>query len=136
MVNYHYATSINRAIIRKLIIMANNPMVTMMSRAKLNQPRTMAVVPTPLLTLPLPRSWAMVVAATEAVCCQRTDTSTKMELIKMTATAIWETGRDGKGFFSSTSPESSCSSCQPGNVARRRKQKKARMMATMLYGFF
>ena len=77
----------------------------------------------------------MVVAATEAVCCQRTETSTKMELMKMMARAIWETGRDGKGFLPSASPSSSCSSCQPGNVARRRKQTKARIMATMLFFF-
>lgn len=70
-----------------LSIMTSNPIVTMISNAKLNHPSTMAVVPTPLLTLPLPRSWAMMDAATDAVCCQRTETRTKMEDMKMMARA-------------------------------------------------
>jgi len=60
----------------------------MISNAKLNQPNTIAVVPTPLLTLPFPKSWAMIEAATEAVCCQRTETRTKMEAMKMIARAV------------------------------------------------
>ena len=41
---------------RILRIMTSKPIVTMISSAKPNHPRTMAVVPTPLLTLPLPKS--------------------------------------------------------------------------------
>lgn len=109
-------------------------MVTMMSSVKENQPRTMALVPTPDLTLPLPKSSAMVLAATEAVCCHSTDTSTKMEAMKMMASATCDTGRLGKGFTSRSEPSLSSSSCQPGKVARRRKQMKAKIMAIMLRG--
>lgn len=104
----------------------------MMSSVKENQPRTMALVPTPDLTLPLPKSSAMVLAATEAVCCHRTDTSTKMEAMKMMASATCDTGRLGKGFTSRSEPSLSSSSCQPGKVASRRKQMKAKIMAMML----
>lgn len=92
----------------------------------------MAEVPTPDLTLPFPRSCAMVLAATEAVCCHSTDTRTKTEAINIRARATCETGREGKGLTSLSEPRSSVSSCQPGNVARRRKVTKARTMATML----
>jgi len=51
----------------------------------------------------------------------------------MRASADWETGREGKGLTSRSEPRSSVSSCQPGNVARRMKQTKARMMATILF---
>lgn len=107
-------------------------MVTMMSSAKPNQPSTMAVVPTPLLTLPLPRSCAMMEAATEAVCCHSTETSTKIEAIKMMARAIWDTGRDGKGLTSRSLPWASSSSCQPGKVAKSRRQMNANTIAIML----
>lgn len=53
--------------------------------------------------------------------------------MKMRARATWETGREGKGLMSMSEPvRASCSSCQPGKVARRRKTMKARTMATML----
>jgi len=68
--------------------MTNKPMVTTINSAKLNQPSTIAVVPTPLRTLPLPKSWAMMEAATDAVCCQRTETSTNIEAMNMMASAI------------------------------------------------
>lgn len=115
--------------------MTSNPIVTMINSANPNHPRIMAAVPTPLLTLPLPKSWAIVLAPTDAVCCQRTETSTKTEATKMSARATWETGREGNGLTSRSEPLSSCSSCQPGNVARRRKQTNARTMATIIkYG--
>lgn len=117
---------------RILNIMTKRPMVTMISNAKLNQPSTMAVVPTPLLTLPFPKSWAMMEAATDAVCCQRTETSTNIEAMNIMASAIWDTGREGKGFTSRSLPEESSSSCHPGKVARSRRQMKANMMAMML----
>lgn len=118
---------------RILNIITSNPIVTTINSAKPNHPSTIAVVPTPLFTLPLPRSCAIVLAATEAVCCQSTETRTKTEATKIRARETWETGREGKGFTSRISePSSVVSSCQPGKVARRRKQKKARMMATML----
>lgn len=107
-------------------------MVTMMSSAKLNQPNTMAVVPTPDRTLPFARSCAIIEAATDAVCCQRTETSTKIEAMKIMAKAIWETGREGKGLTSRSEPWESSSSCHPGNVARRRRQINAKIIATML----
>ena len=112
-----------------LSIMTNKPIVTMMSNAKLNQPITMALVPTPDLTLPLPKSCAMMEAATDAVCCHSTDTRTKIEAIKMMARAICDTGRLGKGLISRSEPSLSSSSCQPGKVASSRKQTKAKMMA-------
>jgi hypothetical protein len=77
-------------------------------------------------------SCAIVVAATDAVCCHRTDTSTKTDATKMSAKAVWDTGREGNGLTSRSEPEESISSCQPGNVARRIKQRKARMTATIL----
>jgi hypothetical protein len=113
-------------------IMTSRPIVTMMSRVKLNQPSTMADVPTPDRTEPLPKSCAMTDAATEAVCCHRTETRTKMEAMKMMAREICETAREGKGLTSRSEPSESSSSCQPGKVARRRKQMNAKMMAMML----
>lgn len=104
-----------------------------MSNANPNQPKTIALVPTPLLTDPFPKSCATCAAATEAVCCHRTLTSTNMEAMKMRARATWETGREGKGLMSMSEPvRASCSSCQPGKVARRRKVMKASTMAMML----
>lgn len=104
----------------------------MISNVNENQPMTMALVPTPDLTEPLPKSWAMTDAATEAVCCHSTDTRTKMEAMKMMARAIWETGREGKGLTSRSEPSLSSSSCQPGKVARRMKQMKAKTIAMIL----
>lgn len=115
-----------------LSIMTSRPMVTMMSSVNENQPMTMALVPTPLLTDPLPKSWAITDAATEAVCCHSTDTSTKMDAMKMMASAICETGRDGNGLTSRSEPSESSSSCHPGKVARSRKHRNAKMMAMML----
>src|SRR3569833_612491 len=120
---------------RMLSIMTSRPMVTMMSRVKLNQPMTMALVPTPDSTLPLARSWAMMEAATDAVCCHSTDTSTKMDAMNMMPSATWLTGRDVIGFTSRSDPSLSSSSCQPGKVARRRRQMKAKMMAMILSGY-
>lgn len=117
---------------RMLNIMTSRPIVTMMSSVNENQPMTMALVPTPDLTEPFPKSWAMTDAATEAVCCHRTETRTKMEAMKMMARAIWETGRDGKGLTSRSEPSLSSSSCQPGKVARRMKQIKAKTIAMIL----
>lgn len=74
----------------------------------------------------------MIEAATDAVCCHRTETRTKIEAINMIASAICETGRDGNGLTSRSSPLSSASSCQPGNVARRRRQMNAKTIAMML----
>lgn len=107
-------------------------MVTIMNKANPNHPSIIAVVPTPDLTLPFPRSWAIVLAATDAVCCHKTETSTNTEATKMRARATWDTGLEGKGFTSLSEPLSSVSSCHPGKVARRMKQMKARTMATML----
>lgn len=112
--------------------MTSRPIVTIINNVNENQPRTMAVVPTPDLTAPLPKSSAIVLAATEAVCCHSTETRMKMELMKMMARATCETGREGKGFTSRSEPTLSSSSCQPGKVARRRKQIKAKMIAMML----
>ena len=117
-----------------LKIITKRPIVTMMKSVKPNQPNIIAVDPTPLLTLPFPRSWAIVLAATEAVCCHNTETSTKMEATNMRARATCETGRDGKGRTSASEPRSSTSSCQPGKVARRMKQMNARIMAMILDG--
>jgi hypothetical protein len=117
-----------------LRIIMRRPMVTMTNNTKPNQPNTMAEVPTPLLTTLLPISWAIVLAATDAVCCHNTDTSTKTEDTKIKARAAWDTGLEGKGLTSTAEPDSSGSSCQPGKVARRMKQKKARMTATILDG--
>ncbi len=103
-----------------------------MNKANPNHPRIMAVDPTPDLTLPLPRSWAIVLAATDAVCCHSTETRTKTEATKMRASATCDTGLEGKGLTSLSEPLSSVSSCQPGKVARRMKQMKARTIATIL----
>ena len=108
-------------------------MVTTISSAKPNHPSTIAAVPTPLWTLPFPKSCAIVLAATEAVCCHNTLTRTNTDATKMSASATCETGRDGNGLTSLSDPRSSISSCQPGNVARRMKHAKARMIATILW---
>lgn len=116
-----------------LNIMTSRPMVTIMSNVKLNQPMTMAEVPTPERTLPLAKSCAMILAATEAVCCQRTDTRMKMDAMKMMARATWLTGREGNGLTSRSEPSLLSSSCQPGKVARSNRQMKAKMIAMMLF---
>lgn len=67
----HAASSSNSRI---LSIITTNPIVTITSSANPNQPSIIAVEPTPLLTLPLPKSRAICAAATEAVCCHRTET--------------------------------------------------------------
>lgn len=107
--------------------------MTRISSAKPNQPSTMALVPTPLLTLPFPKSCAICAAATLAVCCHNTETSTNIDAMKMSASATCDTGREGKGLTSTSEPSRVCSSCQPGKVARSKKTIKARMMATMLF---
>ena len=84
--------------------MTNKPIVTMINKANPNQPNIIAAVPIPLLTLPFPKSWAIVLAPTEAVCCHRTETSTKIEATKIKARAIWETGLDGNGLTSRSEP--------------------------------
>lgn len=112
--------------------MTSNPIVTITINANPNQPRTIAEVPTPLLTLPFPRSCAIVLAATEAVCCHNTDTSTKTDATKMRAKATCDTGREGNGLISTSEPVASTSSCHPGKVARTIKQKKDRMTAMIL----
>lgn len=71
-----------------LKIITRSPIVTMMSNENPNHPSTIAAVPTPLDTLPFARSCAMIDAATDAVCCHNTETSTKMEAMKMIASAI------------------------------------------------
>ena len=115
-----------------LNIITSRPIVTMMSRVKLNQPITMAELPTPDLTLPFPKPCAMMLAATEAVCCHKTETRTKMEAMKMMAKATWLTGREGNGLTSRSDPSLSSSSCHPGNVASSSRQTKAKMIAMML----
>ena len=112
--------------------MTSKPTVTTTRRPKPNHPSTMAEVPTPLLTLPLPMSWAIVLAATDAVCCHSTETRTKTEETKMRARATWETALEGIGRTSFSEPVPSSISCQPGKVMRRIKQKKARMTAMIL----
>jgi hypothetical protein len=112
--------------------MTNSPIVTTMSNEKPNQPKTIAVVPIPLRTLPFAKSSAIIDAATEAVCCHKTETSTNIEAMKMMASEICETGRDGKGLTSLSEPSSSSSVCQPGKVARRSQQMKAKTIATIL----
>ncbi|KAF3387861.1 hypothetical protein DPV78_011998 [Talaromyces pinophilus] len=92
----------------------------------------MAEEPTPLLRLPLAKFWTIELAATDAVCCHNTDTSTNTEEIPIKVKATCDTGREGKGLTSRSEPLASISSCQPGNVARRMKQKKARTSATIL----
>ena len=115
-----------------LNIITKSPKVTTTSSPNPNQPNIIAVVPTPLLTLPFPKSCTTVDAATAAVCCHMMLTSTKTEETNIVASATCETGRDGKGLTSVSEPDDEMSVCQPGKVARRRKAKKARTMATIL----
>lgn len=109
------------------------PIVTIISSANENQPSTMAAVPTPDLTTPLPKSCAMTDAATEAVCCHRTDTRIKMDETKMMARETCETAREGMARTTRSEPSESSSSYHEGKVARRRTQRKAKMMAIMLW---
>ena len=116
-------------------IIINNPIDTIINSTNPNQPSTIAEVPIPLCTLPLPKSAAIVLAATDAVCCHNTETRTKIAATKISASADWETGREGNGLISRTLSSSlSYSSCQPGKVARRMKQTKEKIMATILKG--
>ena len=118
-----------------LRIMTSNAMVTMMKSAKLNQPSTIALAPTPLFTDPFPKSDATCAAATDAVCCHSTETRIKIDAMKISATATCDTARDGKGLMSMSLPVAASRSwCQPGKVARRRNVTKAKMMATILWG--
>lgn len=129
----HLYSSVNLSSKCMLKIMTSSPIVTRIKRANENHPSTIAAVPTPLLTLPFPKSCAICAAATDAVCCHNTETSTKMEAMKMSASATCDTGREGNGLMSMSDPVlASCSSCHPGKVARRRKVMNARTMATML----
>lgn len=57
----------------------------------------------------------------------------KIEAMKMIAKAICETGREGNGLTSRSEPWSSSSSCQPGKVARSRRQMNAKTIATILF---
>lgn len=129
----HSHSSVKRSKRLMLNIITSSPIVTIINNANPNQPNIIAVAPTPLFRLPLPRSCAIVLAATEAVCCHRTDTSTNTDATKMSARATWDTGREGKGLTSRSEPRSSVSSCQPGKVARRTKQTNARIIATILF---
>lgn len=74
----------------------NSPMTTIINKAKLNHPSTIALTPTPASILPFPRFAAIVAAATLAVCCHSTLTSTKIALTKMMASAIWLMNRPGR----------------------------------------
>ncbi|GMF76103.1 unnamed protein product [Aspergillus oryzae] len=82
-----YSSSVNCRISLMLRIITNKPIVVTTIRPNPNHPRTIAELPTPLLTLPLPMSWAMVLAATDAVCCHSTETSTKTDATKIRASA-------------------------------------------------
>lgn len=82
---HHSSTNSSSSLI--LNIITNSPIVTTINMANENHPSTMAVVPTPLWTLPFPRSWAIVLAATDAVCCHNTLTRTNTEAMKMRASA-------------------------------------------------
>lgn len=129
-------SSVNLSSKWMLRIMTSKPIVTMISSARLNQPSTIADVPTPLRTLPLPKSEAICEAATEAVCCQSTLTRMKTEAMKIKASAACVTGLEGNGLMSMSLPvRASRSSCHPGKVARRRNVTNARTMATMLHKY-
>jgi len=67
----HAAISSNNRILN---IITTSPIVTITNNANPNQPNIIAVAPTPLFTLPFPKSCAICAAATEAVCCHSTDT--------------------------------------------------------------
>ena len=73
---------------KKTLWVLDSPIVTIIKRAKPNHPRIIAAVPTPDLTLPLPKSCAIVLAATDAVCCHSTDTRTKTLATNINASAI------------------------------------------------
>jgi hypothetical protein len=68
----HYAARSSNSLI--LNIITTSPIVTITKSANPNHPNIIAVAPTPLFTLPFPKSRAICAAATEAVCCQRTET--------------------------------------------------------------
>ena len=126
------SSSVNCRISLILRIITSRPIVVTTIKPNPNQPSTMADEPTPLFTLPLPISWAMVLAATDAVCCHSTETRMKTHAMKMSANATCETAREGNGFTSFSDPVPSTSSCHPGKVARRIKQKNARITAMIL----
>jgi len=126
-------SSVNRSSRCILRTITTSPTVTIANNANPNQPNTIAVTPTPLATLPFAKSCVICDAETAATCCHNTVMSTNTEEMKMRASAICVTGREGNGFTSTSLPvRASRSSCQPGNVARRRKVMKARTRAAML----
>ena len=112
--------------------MTRRPIVTIISSANPNHPNTIAVTPTPVSTLPFPMVSAIVAAATLAVCCQSTLTSTKIAATNMMASEICETARLGRRR---TLGPSGYSSSYPGNVASSNSTTVAKMIATMIkYG--
>lgn len=113
-----------------LIIIISMPIVVINNRANPNQPSTIADAPTPLLTLPFPKSCVMVLAATEAVCCHSTVTSIKTVATKQSARQTWLRARDGTRLNCSIPCVSSA--CQPGKVSKRRRAKNASIRATIL----
>lgn len=50
----------------------------------------------------------------------------------MIASETCDTGREGNGFTSTSDPSSFSAVCQPGKVAKRTKQTKAKMIAMIL----
>jgi hypothetical protein len=87
-------------------IMTNNPTITAKESRTPTQPSTIAAGPTWPFTVPYDKLWAIVAPAELAICCQKTDTNIKIELMEIIARAIWDNGRDGKGLASRSLPDS------------------------------
>ncbi len=116
-----------------LNIMTSRPMVTMMRRVKLNQPMTIALVPTPDKTLPLARVLGYDAGCYRGRVLPQHRDEDEDAGDEDDGQATCDTGRDGNGLTSRSEPSLSSSSCHPGKVARRRRQMKAKMMAIMLH---
>ena len=104
-------------------------MVTIIKRAKPNHPSTMAETPTPVDIDPLPKFPAIVDAATLAVCCHKTETSTNIDATNMMARHIWLM----KVLGSLLRGGPSAASCSyTGKDARRTRTRAERMIDMIL----
>lgn len=90
------------------------------------QPRPIAAAPTPLFTKSYAKLSAVVAAVTAAVCCHNDEINARSEDATKTLHIIQHTFSEGNGRMAVSSPLSSISSRQTGNVANRQKPIKFR----------
>lgn len=97
-----------------------------------SHPRAMAPAPTRAVTVPYVKNCASVDAAELERCCQKLARRHRMEEMTKKIRTTIETFLLGKGLTSLDEPSLSSSSRQPGNVASKRMEKKAKAIETNL----